>query len=173
VDKFFPDNLAGKGSIIVTTQKAHMSITRDFPKMPLGPLPADIGSQLLFKIYEKTPKDDLEESTAHEISTWVGGLPLAIVTLAGYMKCSSSSPAELFASLKRSSKSWVSSGEGSILNYDKTLATVFNIALGELSENARHLVDILAYLNPDHVSEELLTSPHSLPTLKFLNDEDE
>jgi hypothetical protein len=102
----------------------------------------------------------------------VRGLPLAIVTLAGYIKRSSSSPAELFASLKRSSKSWVSSGEGSI-RYDQILATAFNIALGELSENARHLVDILVYLNPDHVSEELLTSPHSLPTLKFLNDEDE
>ena len=129
--------------------------------MPLGPLPADIGSQLLFKIYEKTPKDGLEESTAHEISTWVGGLPVAIVTLAGYMKGSSSSPAELFASLKRSSKSW--RRQHPELRLD--LAIVFNIALGELSENARHLVDFLAYLNLDHVSEELLTSPHSLPTL--------
>jgi hypothetical protein len=58
VDRFFPDNLAGKGSIIVTTQKAHMSpLTRDFFKMPLDSLPEDNGSQLLFKIYDKTPKD--------------------------------------------------------------------------------------------------------------------
>ncbi|PVH81623.1 hypothetical protein DL98DRAFT_489524 [Cadophora sp. DSE1049] len=174
VDKFFPVNLAGHGSIIVTTQKAHMSqLTNDFKKIPLSPLTSDSGSNLLFKVLERAPKGNLEEITTHEISTWVGGLPLALVTLGGYMKVSESSPTELFESLKRSSNSWVSSGEGSIRNYDKTLATVFDIALGELSENARHLVDILAYLNPDHVSEELLTFPHSLPTLNFLNDKDE
>ncbi|KAK0099727.1 hypothetical protein ONS96_008224 [Cadophora gregata f. sp. sojae] len=150
VDKFFPVNLAGHGSIIVTTQKAHMSpLTNDFKKMPLSPLISDSGSDLLFRILDRGPKDDSEEIVMHEISTWVGGLPLALVTLGGYMKVSESSPTELFESLKRSSNSWVSSGEGTVRNYDKTLATVFDIALGELSENARHLVDILAYLNPD------------------------
>ncbi|KAK0732045.1 P-loop containing nucleoside triphosphate hydrolase protein [Lasiosphaeris hirsuta] len=173
LETYIPENFHG-GSILITTQHAHISaVTNNFYKLELQPLPTKAGSRLLFKILERGPKNEEEETTAHEICTWVGGLPLAIVTVAGYLKCSASSAAEILASLRRSSTVWASSGVGAIRNYDKTLATVFDLALGKLGEHSRHFLQILAFLSPDGIPEDMLRQPHTLPSLSFLNDEDE
>ena len=98
---------------------------------------------------------------------------MAIATIGVFIKGSASSVSKVFESLKRSSTVWASTGEGTVRNYNKTLATVFNLALNELNDEARHLLQILAFLNPDHVPEELLHQNHTLPSIKFLNNEDE
>lgn len=103
----------------------------------------------------------------------LGGLPLAIVTVSGYLKSSGSSVEEIFASLKRSSKVWASTGVESIRDYEKTLSTVFDLALGELSDNSLHLLRLLAYFDPQGIPEYLLTQKHELKTLEFFNDDDE
>lgn len=174
VETYLPVNLNGSGSIIITTQKVHMSaLTNEFHKISLQPLSTTTGSALLFKTIEKAATDEQEEGTAHEISRWVGGLPLAIVTIGAYIKCSLSTPVEILASLQRSSQVWASSGEGSVRKYEKTLATVFDLAVGELSENSKHLIHIMAFLNLDHIPEDMLTQNHTLPSLGFLNEQDE
>jgi hypothetical protein len=173
LERYVPENIRG-GSIIVTTQHAHISpITNHFRKLELQPLSEDPGSSLFFGILERPPTDEEEEGVSKDICKWVGGLPLAIVTVAGYLKCSSSSSSEILASLQRSSMVWASSGSGAIRNYDKTLATVFDLALGQISEHSRHFLQILAFLSPHGIPEELLRHPHTLPSLQFLNDEDE
>lgn len=75
-ETYAPDNLNG-GSIIITTQHAHVSpITSYSKKLELQPLLTDPGSELFFKISERPPVDDEKASTAREIGSWVGGLPL-------------------------------------------------------------------------------------------------
>lgn len=173
VETYLPVNLSGSGSIIITTQKAHMSpLTNEFYKISLQPLLTSVGSTLLFKTIERGATDEQEEGTAHEISRWVGGLPLAIVTIGAYIKCSLSTPGEILASLQRSSQVWASSGEGSVRNYEKTLATVFDLALSELSDDSKHLIHLMAFLNPDNIPEDMLTQDHTLPSLGFLNNQD-
>ncbi|MCJ1246224.1 hypothetical protein MMC30_003430 [Trapelia coarctata] len=171
---YLPTKPECKGSVIITTQKAHMmSVTDNFRKIPLQPLTSDDGAKLLFKSMDREPLNEQENSYALQISEWVGGLPLAIATIGGYMKLSSSSANRILARLQRSSKVWASSGEGAVSHYKKTLATVFDLALSELKPNTRHLIDIMAFLNPDHIPEEMLVLKQDSPGLQFLNDEDE
>lgn len=173
LDTYIPDNFNG-GSILITTQHAHISaVTRNFYKLELQPLPIEASSKLFFKILERNPEDEEEVATASQICTWVGDLPLAIVTVAGYLKCSASSATEILASLQRNSLIWSSSGTGAVRNYDKTLATVFDLALDRLSEQSRHFLHILAFLGPDSIPESLLRQRHAIPSLQFLSDEDE
>jgi hypothetical protein len=174
IETYLPLSLSGRGSIIITTQKAHISpITEDFYKIELQPLPVETGTKLLYAVWGKTATFDEERSASQEIASWVGGLPLAIVTVAGYLKCSSVSAAKMLESLKRSSNVWSKSGEGSVWYYEKTLATVFDVALGEISGNSRHLLQIMAFLSPDGIPEELFTQKHNFDSLRFLNNEDE
>lgn len=174
IETYLPVNLSGHGSAIITTQKAHISsLTNNFYKIELQPLKVSEGARLLCEISGKTPGNE-EEDIRREICDWVGGLPLAIVTIAGYMKCSSSSAAEIFASLKRSSTIWASSGEESIRNYEKTLSTVFDLALSEIGLDSRHLLRIMAFLRPEGIPEELLTRKYiHIPSIAFLSTEDE
>lgn len=89
LETYIPVNFKG-GSVMITTQHAHiLPITNDFPKLELQPLSEESGSALYFKILGRGTKDEEEDDIAHEIFTWVGGLPLAIVTVAGYQECSS------------------------------------------------------------------------------------
>lgn len=150
-----------------------MKVTEMFHKIPLQALNPDIGAELLFKSIGKGPKDEEENTVAKDISRWVGGLPLALATVGGYIKQSESTPQEVFRSLCRSSKVWASTGQGAIANYNKTLATVFDLALSELNPNARHLIDVIAFLNPDHIPQEMLVRRHDDPALQFLCDQDE
>ncbi|KAK3384245.1 P-loop containing nucleoside triphosphate hydrolase protein [Lasiosphaeria ovina] len=174
LETYVRTNVNNRGSIIITTQHAPISpIANDFSKLELPPLPHDSGSTLFFKVLDRPPKDDDEASTAYEICEWVGGLPLAIVTVAGYVKCSDSSPTEIFASLQRSSRVWKSSGTGAVRNYDKTLSTVFDLALKSIGEPSLHFLYLLAFLSPQGIPQDLLVHPHALPSLQFLNDQDE
>lgn len=171
IETCFPKNLNGRGSIIITTQRAHIDpITQDYKKLELQPLPTLDGSLLFFRILERS-SDDEDESTVQEICDWVGGLPLAIVTVAGYLKRSYGTASQILAGLNRSSQIWESKNE-SIQNYEKTLTTVFDLALANVSERSRHLLNLLAFLSPDGVPAELLTQRHSVESLSFLNDKD-
>ena len=173
IDAYLPQEFS-RGSIIITTQKAHISpITDDFNKIELQPLDLDDCSALLFKIWGRKPING-DWDVSREISAWVGGLPLAIVTIAGYLKQSESTAEEILASLKRSSNIWASTGKETVHNYDKTLSTVFDLALGEIRHNSRHLLQILAFLDPQGIPEEMLTRSYpDIPSLSFLNTAEE
>ncbi|KAF7676169.1 hypothetical protein GT037_005674 [Alternaria burnsii] len=175
VQYYLPDNIKGCGATIITTQKAHISkLTANFHKIELQEMSPDVGAELLLKLLDERPHvSDDDRYVAREVSEWVGGLPLALVTIGGYVKTSGTEISKVFARLKRSSRVWADRGDDAVHNYQKTLATVFNVALGALSPNARHFIDLMAFLNPDRTPEELFTQPQKVKTLEFLNDEDE
>lgn len=110
---------------------------------------------------------------ARKISEAVGGLPLAIAAVAGYV---ARFPLDKFlSSFQESSKFWAAEKRPVLGQYDQTLNTVFNIALGDLEIDSRKLLDILAFLNPDKIPEGILRVSKTTmkPGLDFLNDEDD
>lgn len=117
------------------------------------------------------PQD--EQMAAEEISTFVGGLPLAIATIGGYISQSKRSMRDFLGMLKRSSSAWTASAKNPANQYNKPLDSVFDLALSELSANARKLLDILAFLNPDSIPEDIFLRQHANPSLHFLNNKHE
>lgn len=158
----------------MTTQRPRSrQITKDFYNIELQSFDEELGAKLLFKYLEQDPVDDAERALARETSMIVGGLPLAIATIGGYINESESSVAEFLQILKRSSNAWEDTQDTKTKHYEKTLGTVFDIALKELPNGARNLIDILAFLNPDSIPEGILIAPHDNEEVKFLSKKSE
>ena len=131
-------------------------VTDKFHEFDLKDLDREEGSALFFKYLGRKPSDDgKEEEIARQLSEQVDGSPLALATIGGYICESGSSVEEFLDSFKRSSKVWGASAGGQTKQYKGTLETVFELALEKLPEDARHLIRLLAFLNPDRIPEDL------------------
>ncbi|MCJ1398272.1 hypothetical protein MMC11_001469 [Xylographa trunciseda] len=170
LETYLPVETKSRGSVIVTTQRPRSrQITRDFHNIELNSFDDEWGARLLFKYLERDPADEIEESLAREISQIVGGLPLAIATIGGYINESESSVKEFLHIMKRSSHAWTDSQHTKTKHYERTLGTVFDIALKELPEGPRILINILAFLNPDSIPEDILLAPQDTEEVAFLS----
>ena len=160
--EYIPWNPVSQGGIIVTTQLQHSKkLTDAFLNLRIESLDSVAGSDLLFEILGNNwrPQIEEEEDAVYEILDILGGLPLAITTIGCHVKQSGSTFSECLRHLKQSNSVWAISGKSFVESYEKTLRTVFNIAIEELpSDSARSLLHILAFLNPDYVPEEMFLS---------------
>lgn len=131
----------------------------------------DNAAAFLFKYIRAEPADEKEEEIARELSDTVDGLPLAIATIGGYVNQSGSNLVDFIGRLKTSSDAWAASAVSPVNQYEKNLETVFDIAITELSDNARRMIGILAFLHPDHIPEELFITAIGTRSLGFLRNE--
>lgn len=165
------------GSIIITTQLPTFGkVTRNSTKLALPSLDANEGAELLLRSLDKKLEEvnENEKRLARKISAFVGGLPISLTTSGGYMGQSLMSLEVFMSNLDHSDEMWhepVTPGVVDAGEYDKTLATVFDIALRNLSEGAHKLLNIMAFLNADMIPEEMLLTPHSNVSLQFLSQE--
>lgn len=170
LETYLPTETKSRGSVIVTTQRPRSQrITKDFYNIELLSFDEDLGAQSLFKYLEREPADENESNLARETSAIVGGLPLAIATIGGYIKESESSIEEFLQIMKQSSNAWEDTQPTKLRHYERTLGTVFDIALAELPSAARSLINILAFLNPDAIPEGILIAPHENEEVRFLS----
>lgn len=146
------------GAVVITTQSSVVE-RRTLHSFQVDAFSEDEGAQSLLKYLKIS---DGNRNEAKEISSLVGGLPLALVQVAGYIQKSKASLGEFIASYKSrfiSPSIWDSKD-----TYGKSLETVFDIALGSLraaDHDARDLLDILALFNPDQISEDIIFKLHS------------
>lgn len=122
------------------------------------PLSTGEGSRLLLDLMQRNHPSEEDVSSAERVSDMVGGLPIAIAHMAGYMFTSKTNPKELQQRLEteeayeiwRKAKTWTTP------LYEQTLDRVWHIALRELAAPATELLYVLSMLNPDAIPDELL-----------------
>lgn len=132
--------------------------------------------ELLFKFLGREPTDDHERSVVAEMTDFFGGLPIAVATIAGAIEEAQSSPEDFLLTMKHSSTYWSDRQNPCTMNYEKSLDGLFDLALQELQErnqNARKLINILAFLHPDSIPESLLLAAPNQPDLEFLSRKDQ
>ncbi|KIX07637.1 uncharacterized protein Z518_02290 [Rhinocladiella mackenziei CBS 650.93] len=168
---YWPKNSQSRGSVLITTQKSDFSpISKIFVELPLESLSSHEGADLVFNHLRGSSSTEQDKAAAATISELVGGLPLALVTVSGYIRASACSLAEYRANFTRSSRIWTRGNKETAGGYEKTLATVFSLALSELSTDASSLLNILAFLNPDSVPESIFRKRQNNADLDFLGD---
>ena len=179
--QYLPHNFYHRscGSVLITTQDAGLA-TKVNHSLLLETFGQEDGSIMLLQYLERpNPKHHPERSLAEEISALVGGLPVAISHVAGYVaysQCSLSELLEIFKQRRRHTGAAVTEDDDlpasfrqASFSYDETLAMVWNVTLRELSADARDLTYILAYLNCEAVPESMLSAVHPEPSLEFLD----
>lgn len=160
------------GSILITSRNADLVETSS-SEVALKPFDKQHGANLLLKHIREDPASARQQRDAKLISHALGGLPLAITHVAGYMRQSGISSADFLKVLEeRSNSARVLNRNTPIFQYDKTLWIVNDIALQKLDEDSLKLVQILSMMNPDGVPKSLLYGDHDEPALSFLRASD-
>ena len=95
-----------------------------------------------------------EQTAAGALSENLGGLPLAITHFAGYVAQSQCTLEHILDQLRprfKASQVWSSEVNLSASPFAQTLSTVWDLAWQRLTPNARKILDIMAFLNPDEI----------------------
>lgn len=171
--------LESRGTILITTQDSSLV---KFPAVhvSLRTFDQDEGSSMLLKYLQREPiETNPERELSREISSLVGGLPVAIAHVAGYMSFSQCPFDELLDIFKQrriatglatdETDDLPASFRQASFSYDETLAVVSHVTLRELPTDSQNLVYILAYLNCEAVSESMLFRIHFDASLEFLD----
>jgi hypothetical protein len=99
-----------------------------------------------------------EQAEADALSRDLGGLPLAIAHFAGYVAKSQCTIQQILDSYRqryKSSQIWDVQISASTSEYGHTLATVWDLAWRRLSSDSVKLIELIAFLNPDSIPEEM------------------
>ncbi|KAK5680154.1 hypothetical protein LTS10_007081 [Elasticomyces elasticus] len=147
----------GTGSILVTSRDplAKGIFTRGPAGLDLGPLTEQDSLSLfnnLTALY-----DNQDEDTAQQISNALGGVPLAISQMAGIIRrqdLTLSEFFELYTDREEHTSLYETRFDTNLIPYRHSLSTVW--AIEKLKSQARHLLELSAFLDPDTIGEDLL-----------------
>ncbi|KAM5487384.1 hypothetical protein MaudMau93_004652 [Microsporum audouinii] len=147
----------GSGSILVTSRDplAKDIFTRRSTGVDLGPLSRE-DSLRLFKQLTAISGES-EDSTAQQISDALGGVPLAISQMAAIIRRKDLTLSEFFELYKNQegeSCLYARKSEIKLITYRHSLSTVW--AIEKLNYQARHLLELISFLDPDIIREDLL-----------------
>ncbi|OCL12400.1 hypothetical protein AOQ84DRAFT_437031 [Glonium stellatum] len=161
---FWP--LGGSGSILITTRDplpwtAYLN---------LEPFDVEDGAGFLLKMTNRGQEPG-ERENAMAVSQRLGGLPLALTQMARFItRRNMTFPEFLQAYSERESREEMfkfqveeSSGTGGPSNYGHTLASVWAL---EVLKDGKALLDVISMLDPDSISEHILTTCAERVTLK-------
>ncbi|KAJ5756952.1 uncharacterized protein N7511_007134 [Penicillium nucicola] len=158
------------GAVILTTQSS------DFQQMTTSSIHVQgfvnkKEGAAMFKHYlaNKQPEPELTET----ISELVGGLPLALAHIAGFVNqtnCSLTEFLKAFEKRNEGARIWSSERSTTTYQYEGSLDAVFDVALGALDNKTRTLLECLAFLDPNGVPEDMIFKEHCDECLSFLDD---
>lgn len=149
-----------RGAAIITSQNPAFSHMTSH-SIQLQPMTASEGSKL---IQNYLRRGGSEQESAEQLSNTLGGFPLAIVHFAGYISRSQCPIEHISENLNKrlnSSRIWkmeqdISSGARA---YQHTLDTVWELAFRRLSDDARLLLEYIAFLDPDDIPVDMFIGP--------------
>lgn len=153
IRRYWPHN--PRGNIIITSQK-HSFGGLATSQVAVQPLSIEEGSSL---ILHHMHLDDSARPQAEELSVELGGCPLAITHYAGFCVASHLTLQEILDTFQRrmmTAEIWSCSSNASLMQYEKTLKTVWDAALTSLNPASRELLNLLAYLDPDGIPEDFI-----------------
>ena len=161
------------GSIIVTTQRKNMAYQAS-SEIHLDAFEEKEGSSLILDLIDPfrqhTSATDVE--TAKAISNELGGLPLLLSHVAGFLNGSRCRLTDLLTSLQQPTafkKIWAwDSTTSTNFQYGEPMAKVWKLALHALKPEALTTLQIMAFLSPEGIYEEILLGEWEDPNLKFL-----
>jgi hypothetical protein len=162
------------GSIIITTQRKSMA-HKTASEIALEVFDEEEGSELIINLIDPRHQNtSLQNLTyAKAISNELGGLPLLLSHVAGFIDGSQCPLPDLLRSLQQPAefkKIWAfDSTTSTNFQYSEPMTKVWGLALRALKPKALVTLQIMAMLNPDGIAEDLLVGEWNIPGLEFLS----
>ncbi|KAF7504984.1 hypothetical protein GJ744_001505 [Endocarpon pusillum] len=178
--RFLPIDMARTaGSVLITTNKADIGLASSpftFTQINLGTLTLEESRRLLLSAtpgpHQQDAKLHPEYRLAGEIAKRAERLPLALSLIAGYVmvsRCTLADFVDLWNERRKNIRTSLQSSKCPVSETDEAMETLWDIGLREVTSDARKLLNILAFLDPDHIQKDLLVGPHEDPMLELLH----
>lgn len=147
----------GSGSVLVTSRDplAKSMFARRPSGLDLGPLTTSDSLSLFHHLTSDI--EESEEETARQISEALGGVPLAISQMAGIIRrqdLTMSEFYELYTNYEEHAGLYETRFDTNRIPYRHSLSTVW--AVDKLKPQARQVLELIAFLDPDIIGEDLL-----------------
>ncbi len=161
------------GSIIITSRDSAVGFNIGAEPIEVLPFGDDVATSALLSLVNRTSASGEERDFAMKVVKELGGLPLAINQISGFIVQQRLTFKDFLPLYERNA----SKIDGRKLlgsNYDHTLSTVWELALNQLSGVSATLQKLLAFFDPDEVFESLLMEgarDAQSPNLQFLKDD--
>lgn len=155
----------GRGSVLVTTRKpdllSHLETLESIVSLELEPLPKiDAGKLLTHFAGPDQPNSSHTKKAAEDLSTRLGGLPLAVMQIGAYIKQCKLSVLEFCKAHPKDSDLYtVYLDQHRVQDYEYNLATVWALQPSTIDGSLEHpsrLLCIMALLDPEGIGIELL-----------------
>lgn len=163
----------GTGSVLLTSRDLGAASTVAANGLNLQPFDESVGANTFLQLLGVTCPSDEEKLEACKITQVLGGLPLALDQMAGFIKHRRMRIHD-FLPLYQRNAAKIHARRHEFSDYTHTLATVFTMGLSSLSGSAQHLQNLVAFLEPDAIPESIfLDGGHLIddPEFEFLTDE--
>lgn len=171
LDSVWPESPSGH--VVVTSRDKSIAFGNEMKTHRLEPFGTEIGVSALLKLVGRPNPSDQEKASACEIVNILGGLPLAINHIGGFIAQQNLSLVEFVPFYQKNAakidRRKLKHGED-----ERTLSAVWEVALNQLPEFSVNLLGLLALLDPDGVRESILTDAAELldqDSLGFLGDD--
>ncbi|KAI9719975.1 MAG: hypothetical protein M1812_003100 [Candelaria pacifica] len=162
-----------KGSVLITSRDSNAAFAPAAHGYHVQPFDDNIGSSALLSFTSQDQSSISNQNIAKEITNMLGGLPLALRQISGFIK-QQKLTLEAFLSLYERNALKIHERRGGVTDYEHTISTVWELALAKLPQNAKTLQNLLAFLDPDHIEESILTinlTGADISDFSFLTDE--
>lgn len=143
------------GSILVTSRDFTAGFGTSAEDLKVQPFDRETGVSALLSLVHHDPRLESNRASATKIVELLGGLPLAINQISGFIARQKLTLEEFLPLYVRSSGK-IHTRKLVRSDYEHTLSTVWELALGRLSGPSRTLQILLAFFDPDRVHESLL-----------------
>jgi len=163
----------GRGSVLITTRDAsavHSPASAGYHVQPFDNI---TGSEALLNIVGLDPTSSTNQENAKEITTTLGGLPLALNQIGGFI-VQRKLPLQDFLPLYQRNSAKIDARKTDISSYEHTLSTVWEMSMSKLSGDSKILLSLLPYLQPDAIDEAVFLQGSTLieeVNFSFLNEE--
>jgi hypothetical protein len=159
------------GAVIITSRNPHINAEIDSSEeLHVEPFSGIDGANLLKHLQHRIEVDDLEENTAAlQISTIMGGLPLAINSVSDIAISRHLTLDRILRMYQRDKTRFLSRINDK--STDTALSTVFELSYAVLPPTAASLLGVLAYLDPDVIPIDLLRIVEEADVSRGLMDE--
>lgn len=144
----------GKGSILLTSRDFNSASVAASHGLNLQPFDNSQGSDVLLQLINLSAPDKTQKEEARTICGQLGGLPLALDQIAAFIT-KRRLRIEEFLALYHHNSDKIDARKQGFGDYPHTLATVFKMSLDNLTGDALHLLNLLAFLEPDKIHESI------------------
>ena len=143
------------GSILVTSRDFAVGFGTSAKDCKVQPFDGEAGVSAFLSLVGYDPKSEVNRASAANIVEVFGRIPLAINQISGFIAQQKLTLEDYLPLYARHSEK-IHTRKLVPGNYEHTLSTVWELALGQLSGPSRTLQILLSFLDPDRVHESVL-----------------